>query len=576
MSKEPPMNKSAILFLCAVTMLLVLVGCAPPALETTQITTDFRTQKHLDENITLNAFTITRRVQDEEAKTERVYVKVDSQDAYMQTLCYYEMSYFYDKSEGGWVLSAIDEEDTEMWEKNPLTTPDIEMAREFVEIHKKDLGIDSSYTLEGVTLTDAGEMDANMRITNAYNIYYGNDLVTYTTEMLLDWEFAQEDPSEDGNDVYSKNGWHTGLFSCVQTDCAFKPDKAPNVDADMVVAMLENRRIDMTVDYWYERYLLLQPKFIKYVVIDSITPKDDGTLAVCEGNFLYDTEIADIRVQYTLELEPCDDGGVIYRKGTASYTVENVHIAKEWRGIYSDGKMGFTLDFTSIKATGELEAVFSFYPMPSNTSGKSGSYKMTGKYTKDTMRIELDGKEWIDKPPYYYMIDIDGLLNPAANAITSEGNKLRAFPKSIADKLDKTPMIHDELGILTDTEIKELQKAIDTIYKKRGVGAELLLTNTTWDGWNYLCAYSDSIHGTVPWTDDYVLYSINTGNEEYSLYYNSGWSQKDKNLRDYSIEKDSDTYTYFNTYQFAKSFQAYLYGLNRYLGGKDSDLTFSW
>ena len=570
------MKKNAILFLCAVTMLLVLVGCAPPALETTQITTDFRTQKHLDENITLNAFTITRRVQDEEAKTERVYVKVDSQDAYMQTLCYYEMSYFYDKSEGGWVLSAIDEEDTEMWEKNPLTTPDIEMAREFVEIHKKDLGIDSSYTLEGVTLTDAGEMDANMRITNAYNIYYGNDLVTYTLELSLDWIFAQEEPVENWTYAYRKNGWSAGALSCGRIDCAFKPDKVPDVDEIIVAVLIYGQRIDLSAGYGYSQKLFFQVKFMSDIVIDSITPKKDGAMAICKGSFLYATEIADLRVQYTLELELCDDGSVICRDTTFSHEVENVRIAKEWRGIYSEGTMGFTLNFTSIKDNGELEAIFSFYPMPNNDRGKSGSYKMTGKYNKDTLRIQLEGKEWIDKPSGYYMVNINGMLNPATNAIVYEYYGMRAFPKTIADTLDKTPAIRDEMGVLTATEVKELQKAIDTIYKKRGVGAELLLTNTSWSGKDYLRAHSDSIKGTVPWSYDYVLYSINTGDSENILRSNSGYSQYNKDLADYTIEDHSDTYTYFNTYQFAKSFQAYLYGLNRYLGGKDSDLTFSW
>lgn len=47
-------------------------------------------------------------------------------------------------------------------------------------------------------------------------------------------------------------------------------------------------------------------------------------------------------------------------------------------------------------------------------------------------------------------------------------------------------------------------------------------------------------------------------------------------LDDFNPFDDDEVCAFYDSQQYDKALQAYLYALNRFLGGKDSDLTFSW
>jgi hypothetical protein len=67
-----------------------------------------------------------------------------------------------------------------------------------------------------------------------------------------------------------------------------------------------------------------------------------------------------------------------------------------------------------------IEAVFSFYPLAKNLNAKSGSYKMAGKYNKETGVIELKGTEWIDRPSGYDMVDLVAAVDLTAKKINGK------------------------------------------------------------------------------------------------------------------------------------------------------------
>jgi len=84
-------------------------------------------------------------------------------------------------------------------------------------------------------------------------------------------------------------------------------------------------------------------------------------------------------------------------------------VTGEWKGSYTcnQGETGLTLKISAVSNDlNNLEATFTFYPLAKNLNAKSGSYKMTGKFNKETNVIELKGTEWIEKPSNYHMVNL--------------------------------------------------------------------------------------------------------------------------------------------------------------------------
>jgi len=101
-------------------------------------------------------------------------------------------------------------------------------------------------------------------------------------------------------------------------------------------------------------------------------------------------------------------------------TVESVDITGAWTGTYNDETMNLKLTIQKQGADGSLSALYEFWPVPTNTGGKSGSYKMTGGIDLNTLRVVLKGTEWIEHPDDYVFCDIDALLDSNTNTISGK------------------------------------------------------------------------------------------------------------------------------------------------------------
>lgn len=88
-----------------------------------------------------------------------------------------------------------------------------------------------------------------------------------------------------------------------------------------------------------------------------------------------------------------------------------VSIAGQWLGAYtcSDGLTGLTLDIG--EPLGEhVPATFSFYALPSNPNVPSGRFWMGGSFS-DNERLVLTAGGWMEQPPGYELLDLDGTLS---------------------------------------------------------------------------------------------------------------------------------------------------------------------
>jgi len=81
-----------------------------------------------------------------------------------------------------------------------------------------------------------------------------------------------------------------------------------------------------------------------------------------------------------------------------------------WRGTYDadQGRTGLTL--TVAKADNAYKSVFDFYNLPGKSNAANGKYNMNVSYNTSTGRYFLEGYEWIDRPPNYGFVNLDGIL----------------------------------------------------------------------------------------------------------------------------------------------------------------------
>ena len=87
-------------------------------------------------------------------------------------------------------------------------------------------------------------------------------------------------------------------------------------------------------------------------------------------------------------------------------------LSGEWIGTYTCGQglTGLTLTMTG-HASGAVDAIFSFYPIPENPSIPSGSSTKRGVYLIGG-GLNLESGAWIDQPLGYQMVDMIGIVSP--------------------------------------------------------------------------------------------------------------------------------------------------------------------
>ena len=558
-------------------LMLFIVGCSPAEVSEEQIQNDVTSSApEWDTDAVIDSFTIVRRTPNEEEKTEKVHVKIDGKTDLLYSLRYYTLSYFYSKDEG-WMLSDIEADNEDLWETKPLAGPDASLAKRAL-IDQYLYVNDDRWEITEDTIKDIKIDNNEVLLDNHEAIMYctvklENDYVTVIGTASVKCQFDAECVINKEKEEISKDGWYVASFSLSDDYvCEFKPDQVPPLTEDKMINYLNTQRFLFNDSYNDSQYIWLRSENISGFTLDAPIPTQKGITGVFNGSFTYKTTLATFLVKYTLNtLYDTETNEWYYDNIEYESECTSVNLPKNWSGTYNNGDMGVDLTLTSIKANGDLEAIYSFYPMPGNTSGKSGSYKMTGSYNPKTLEIDLKGSEWIDRPSWYSYVNINGIIKADNSSIVSSSSNFHVFTETVAQRMDKTPTVCDEIGFLTDTQIQELKTAIDTIHSKYGVGIILLLTSTDDDTWDYLCDYSDKLYNHYQFQyNEYGLFCINVGGD--SREYRYGWGGT--KLEDYSL---SDT---FNSYVYEanvlKMIQEYVLGLNRFLGGTDSDLTFSW
>ncbi len=91
-----------------------------------------------------------------------------------------------------------------------------------------------------------------------------------------------------------------------------------------------------------------------------------------------------------------------------------------WEGSYTcaQGETGLRLTMTA-REDGSVDAQFAFFALPANPNVPSGSFSMVGSHAREG--LTLTQSRWIDQPPGYAMIDLNGDV-PADDTHLLEGS----------------------------------------------------------------------------------------------------------------------------------------------------------
>ncbi len=81
-----------------------------------------------------------------------------------------------------------------------------------------------------------------------------------------------------------------------------------------------------------------------------------------------------------------------------------------WEGNYICGQKVTGLTLNILTVSSDISAIYNFYPLQQNSKAKSGSYFLTGQFSKDGF-FDLQPKVWINHPKGYEMVGLSGKIN---------------------------------------------------------------------------------------------------------------------------------------------------------------------
>lgn len=193
---------------------------------------------------------------------------------------------------------------------------------------------------------------------------------------------------------------------------------------------------------------------------------------------------------------------------------QNAVITGSWVGSYSCAQGPTGLRLAIQNPTGNiLTAIFAFYPLTSNQSIPRGSFAMTGHYEGD--RLTLTPSRWIDHPPEYSMVELEGQLQGATltGSIISRG--CGAFSVS---------KVNDASVAVVADGYSQLKSASGTVID---FGVELRNNSLTMDGLNIVVTTSFvDKYGRSVVTDSHNLTAIPAG----GTFYYAGFAESNISL----------------------------------------------
>ena len=186
----------------------------------------------------------------------------------------------------------------------------------------------------------------------------------------------------------------------------YKESYKPEFSETDIIEALDDKVIWWDTDTAQQNIIIYKENIENFKLLEAVY-SEKGKLYKQHCSFVMNKGVAIFDVDAYVYFE-FNNNSWTFHGNSITPTVKSVDVTGKWIGTYGDkGNMNVTLTINTQSKDGSLTATFDFSPKPTNTDGKSGSFKMRGGIDLSTLEIMLDPTEWIQHPDDYVFVKLE-------------------------------------------------------------------------------------------------------------------------------------------------------------------------
>ena len=395
------MRKIFTVTILALGLCVLFAGCSASVPGEKKIKSDIAVfgSGYISDSETIESVEVIKRQTLKDAKTDTVWCKIVSKDSeaeyHKQFILTYEL---YEK--GGWIMEDIARDNSSAWSSTPLVGVNADgiyssLLKKTISIGEEQWEIEPD-TLDNISVNSQDTKLETKKDIVVISITLKSDVQTAQGELLLTYIFD--------------DGWKLSEYQ-VKKDfsSANKPNTELQVtDADLIAAL--TKKSIVLGDEHHEQVIGISSDEIKDFVQGSRSVSGKGTNQIIECNLILDKGVATFNIATKVVYTYTSEGGWSIQDIIFSHKLLSVNLEGEWVGTYlgngNGGETKLVLNISKVADDGAITAIFNFSAVPTNPSVPSGSYKMVGGIDFTTLKVTLEGKEWIKKPPAFGYLNL--------------------------------------------------------------------------------------------------------------------------------------------------------------------------
>ena len=354
---------------------------------------------------------IVKRKTDDEAKEDMVWCQVESNDSKASYIRNFIIMYaLYD--EGGWQFEEFHGDQKENWSSTPLAgvdskTINTSLSGFSINIDDEEWAIDSN-TIDSFTISKQETQLEQKKDIVVVAMIINDDVLTAQGE--LEFVFKYED------------GWKLSDYRVFKPfETSAKAHTKLEISDDILINAIAKKPMILGEGKTEQLINIELTEISEFSLIDSVSENKDTT-QIYNCSFKLDKKLVDLNVNAQVVYQYDKVNGWNISDISCQPSISSVNIEGEWIGEYAvySGDVKLNLNISQVADDGSMTATFNFSAAPTNPSYESGSYKAIGGVDFNTLRVVIEGVEWIEQPPglpYSWFINLDGCLRIDSSVI---------------------------------------------------------------------------------------------------------------------------------------------------------------
>lgn len=397
---------------CVCILAITLTACSPSAVSEEDAKAAISTYSgesggffstHIEvvpDGETFQVAEVIKRTTDKKNRIDDIWCKVQTTDEIARYDRYYVMHYrLYDK--GGWILDNVSIDENTSWNCVPLKGADDDFLENSLGLKNitfengEDKWKISSETMKKFSVTDR-EPDLESKSEKVVVSVQIEDGLQYAIgEIVLFCKFAP-----------SMLGIPSWFINSTEISSQFIVSDSPENKLEITNGELISQSGKLRLPQNSFNFNTLDIGYINDFEILAQKSYEKNTTQVFECKFLlvYPTVTFEANAIYMYYFNNEEWQLHEYNSNILDLIVVSTNIIGEWIGTMQDFrsvKLYYNINpcilrIESVDVDGTVSATFSYTSAASKTNGQVASFKMIGKLIHETLRLSLEGVEWIE------------------------------------------------------------------------------------------------------------------------------------------------------------------------------------